>query len=212
VRRLVLLSSIGVLGASSEAAPFDAHSPPAPHDFYSRTKLDAERVAATTCQKSSVGLCVVRPPMVFGPGAPGNFARLIALVRRGMPLPLGLIDNRRSLVSVWNLCDLLSAALTHNAATTAPLLVADDPAVSTPELIRMCAAAMSVPVRLLPVPPALLRLAAATIGRGADVKRLCDSLVVDARETYARLEWQPRLELAAGLERTLGQPAGPRSA
>ena len=199
VRRMVLLSSIGVLGATSGATAFDDASTPAPHDFYSRTKLDAERAAADASAGSLLQLCVVRAPLVFGPAAPGNFGRLIACIRRGIPLPLGAIDNRRSLISVWNLSDLLITCVTHPRAAERPILAADDEVVSTPELVRLCAGFLDTRARLIPVPIALLRLGCRMLGRQADFDRLCGSLTVDTRQMHERLGWIARFDLREGL-------------
>lgn len=206
LERLLFLSSIGVLGASSGSGAFDAHSLPAPHDLYARSKHAAEEAAVRACAGSALQLCIVRPPMVFGPNAPGNFSRLSALIRGGLPLPLAGIDNRRSLISVWNLCDLLLTCLTHPQAAHAPVLAADDEAPSTPELIRRCAEALGRPARLFYVPPQVLQVACRVLGRQADYQRLCDSLVIDTRESCRRLDWRPPLTLREGLLRSL-QPA-----
>ena len=203
VRRMVLLSSIGVLGATSGATAFDDASATAPHDFYSRTKLDAERAAADASAGSLLQLCVVRSPLVFGPVTPGNFGRLIAYIKRGVPLPLGAIDNRRSLISVWNLCDLLITCLTHPRAAERPILAADDEVVSTPDLVRMCAGFLGTRARLVPVPVALLRLACGVLGRQADFDRLCGSLTVDTRQLHERLGWIARLDLREGLRKAV---------
>jgi nucleoside-diphosphate-sugar epimerase len=202
LRRLIFLSSVGVLGASSGAGAFDAHSVPAPHDFYSHTKLRAEHTAAAASAHSSLQLCIVRAPMVFGPQAPGNFARLLGAVRHRIPLPLASVSNRRSLISVWNLCDLLTTCLAHPRAPLAPVLAADEESVSTAQLVRLCAEALGTRARLFALPVALLRLACTLLGRPADFERLCGSLVIDSRETYARLDWQPPLTLREGLRRT----------
>ena len=207
--RLLLLSSIGVLGSSSGSTAFDERSVPAPHDLYARSKLAGEAAAARASAASALQLCIVRAPMVFGPDAPGNFARLIAYIRRGLPLPLAGIDNRRSLISVWNLCDLLLTCLTHAGATLAPVLAAEDECPSTPELIRRCAAALGRPARLFYVSPKLLQLACRKFGRDADYQRLADSLVIDTRESYRRLNWRPPLGLTEGLRRALQASARP---
>ena len=203
VRRLIFLSSIGVLGADSGISAFDGSSPAAPHDFYSQTKLDAERAAATAAAKSKLELCIVRPPLVFGPHAPGNFGRMIKWVDRGIPLPLGAIHNRRSLVSVWNLCDFLIHCLADRGAVGEPLLVADEETISTSELLRLCARLLGRPDRLLPVPAELLRMAGRILGRSADIDRLCGSLVVDTRDTCLRTGWRAPLRLSDGLRRAL---------
>ncbi|HEY7995214.1 MAG TPA: NAD-dependent epimerase/dehydratase family protein [Steroidobacteraceae bacterium] len=206
--RLVLLSSVGVLGATSGAEPFDADSVPAPHDFYSRTKLDAERALQEAVGDSGLEACVVRAPLVFGPDAPGNFARLIRVIERGMPLPLAAVENRRSLVSVWNVCDLLIACLTHPRATGDPLLVADEEALTAAELVRVCAACLGRPARLVRVPAPVLRIASRLLGRLEDYERLCGSLVVDTRATHERLGWRPPLGLREGLRRSLSGRGG----
>jgi nucleoside-diphosphate-sugar epimerase len=206
LERLVLVSSVGVLGASSGGGAFDERSRPAPHDLYTRSKLAGEEAAARASAGSALQLCIVRPPLVFGPDAPGNFARLTRYVERGLPLPLAGIDNRRSLISVWNLCDLLLTCLTHAQATSTPVLAADDEALSTPQLIRRCAQMLGRPARLFYVAPRLLQLTCRALGRQADYQRLCDSLVVDTSESCRRLGWRPPLTLSAGLMRSL-QPS-----
>jgi nucleoside-diphosphate-sugar epimerase len=205
VRRLILLSSIGVLGAESGVSALGGSSPVAPHDFYSMTKLEAERVAADAIAKSTLELCIVRPPLVFGPDAPGNFGRMIKWVDKGLPLPLGAIHNQRSLISVWNLCDFLITCLTSAGAVGAPLVVADEQTISTSELLRICAHLLGRPERLIPVPLPLVRLVGFILGRRSDVDRLCGSLVVDTRDTYARTSWRAPLPLDEGLRRALTQ-------
>lgn len=203
VRRLILLSSIGVLGSDSGTSAFDGSSPPAPHDFYSQTKLDAEHAAENAAANSTLELCIVRPPLVYGPHAPGNFGRMIRWVARGIPLPLGAIHNQRSLISVWNLCDCLITCLSSPGTVGKPILVADEEAISTSELLRLCARLMGRPARLMPVPVALLRLAGGILGRRADVERLCGSLVVDTRGTYLRTGWRAPNTLQDELRRAL---------
>jgi len=203
VRRLILLSSIGVLGADSGNSAFDGSSAAAPHDFYSQSKLDAERAAENAKANSTLELCIVRPPLVYGPHAPGNFGRMIRWVARGIPLPLGAIHNRRSLISVWNLCDCLINCLSNRGAVGYPLIVADEESISTSDLLRLCARLMGRPERLLPVPAALLRLAGGVLGRRADIERLCGSLVVNTRDTYLRTGWRAPNSLRDELRRAL---------
>jgi nucleoside-diphosphate-sugar epimerase len=204
VRRLVLLSSIGVLGGSGV---FSAYSPPAPHDFYSQTKLDGEDAARAAA--GALELSVVRVPLVYGPDAPGNFGQLLRVVRSGLPLPLGAVRNRRSLLAVWNLCDLLITCLAHPQAVGTPLLGADDGTVSTAQLIRTCAESLGVRPRLWPAPVPLLRAAARLAGRRADFVRLCADLVVDDRDTRMRLGWKPPLAQRTALARACRESAGP---
>jgi nucleoside-diphosphate-sugar epimerase len=203
LRRLILVSSIGVLGADSGASAFTGSTSPAPHDFYSQTKLDAEVAAAGAAAGSMLEVCIVRPPLVYGPDAPGNFGRLVRWVDKGIPLPLGAIHNRRSLISVWNLCDFLVTCISNPGAVGEPLVVADEEAISTSALLRLCAQLMNRRNYLLPVPTALLRAAGAIFGRRADVDRLCRSLVVDTHDTYLRTGWRAPKSLREELRRAL---------
>jgi nucleoside-diphosphate-sugar epimerase len=202
VARLVLVSSVGVLGSSSGTRSFDADSRPAPHDDYSASKLEAEHAAAEASATSGLQLCVLRPPLVFGPDAPGNFPQLLTAIRRGLPLPLGAIANRRSFLSIWNLCDLIATCLSHPQAAQRPWLAADSGTLSSAELVRLCAGYLGAPARLWRVPVSALRLAAAALGRRADFTRLCGDLVVDDRLTRQTLQWQPPLTLEEGLRRS----------
>ena len=199
VRRMVFLSSIKVYGEGRDNA-FTAEETPVPVDVYGRSKLAGEKFLLSTAASTGLEPVIVRPPLVYGPRVRANFLRLMRWVDRGVPLPLGLLRNCRSLVSLQNLCELLTLALGHPAATARPLLVSDGRDVSTPALIRLIADSMAKPARLLPVPPMLLRAAGAMLGRGADVTRLCGSLTLDIRSTCDLLGWQPpqSMETAVG--------------
>ena len=146
---------------------------------------------------------VVRPPLVYGPGVRANFLRLLRWVDRERLLPFAAIHNRRSLVSVWTLCDLLVRLLDHPAAVSNTWLVSDGEDVSTPELVRRIAHAMGRRARLLSVPPAALRLAGGLLGKGAEVRRLCGSLTVDIGPTCEGLGWSPPLSMDEALARTV---------
>jgi len=146
---------------------------------------------------------LVRPPLVYGPGVRANFYRLMCWIDKQRPLPLGAIHNRRSLVSIWNLCDLLVNILENPAATHGTWMVSDANDLSTPELIRRIAAAMHRRARLLRVPMTLLRVAASLSGRTGEVRRLCGSLPVDISQTRAVLGWSPPMSVDEGLSRTV---------
>jgi nucleoside-diphosphate-sugar epimerase len=203
IKRFVYLSSIKVNGESSGDRQFRADDIPQPQDDYARSKLEAER--RLTAIEAASGMCVsiVRSPLVYGPGVRGNFLRLLSLVRAGLPIPLAAIVNRRSMVSVWNLCDLVFALLRHERSMSGVFLAADGEAVSTAELIRRLAQFLHRPSRLFPVPVGALRILAALTGRSAELNRLCDSLAIDISETRTRLGWSPPLTLDAGLGRTV---------
>ena len=199
VHRLVLLSSIKVLGEATLDLPFRAHQTPTPMDTYGLAKWRMEEA-----MRAAAGdrLCVLRPPLVYGPGVKANFRALIRLVDLGVPLPLASIDNRRSLIFLDNLVDLLELALDHPAASGETFLLRDDEEVSTPELVRRIARALGRTARLLPCPPSLLRLAASLAGRRDAAERLISSLRVDDLATRRRLGWRPRVALDDALAAT----------
>jgi nucleoside-diphosphate-sugar epimerase len=207
VRRLVFVSSIKVNGESTPRRPFAADDDPQPLDAFGRCKYDAEAGLLDVASRRGLGVVIVRPPLVYGPGVRGNFDRLIRLIARGVPLPFATIMNRRSLVSVWNLADLVACALVHPSASDKVWLVSDEEDVSTPELIRRIASAMQLPARLWPAPPALLRAAATVLGRRDEVLRLIGSLYVDTTLTRQGLGWRPVMSLDEGLRRTIAGAA-----
>jgi nucleoside-diphosphate-sugar epimerase len=199
VRRFVFLSSVRVHGDRTSGAPFDESSPLAAEDPYGRSKADAERGLAALAAAGRLDPVVLRPPLVYGPGARGNFARLAALVARGVPLPFGAVRNRRSLIYVGNLVDAIVRTIDHPAAAGETFMVSDGEDLSTPELVRRVARALGRPARLVPVPPVLLRLAGTLAGRSDDAARLLDDLVVDSTRIHERLGWRPPFTLDEGL-------------
>jgi nucleoside-diphosphate-sugar epimerase len=202
VRRFVFLSSIKVNGERTPIdRPFHASDTPQPEDRYARSKRDAERALAGLSGKMEV--VVVRPPLVYGPGVRANFLRLVRLVDRSLPLPLGAIRNRRSLIYVGNLADLIVAAASAPAAAGRTLLAADGEDLSTPQLVSEIARALGTPARLIGVPVGLLRLGGALTGRRAEIGRLVDSLVVDASDTRERLGWRPPFSVREGIADTV---------
>ncbi|MCC7274070.1 MAG: NAD-dependent epimerase/dehydratase family protein [Alphaproteobacteria bacterium] len=201
VRRLVFVSSVKVLGERTlPGRPFRDGDPPAPEDAYARSKRDAEDVLVSI---AGLETAIVRPPLVYGPGAAGNLRALARLVRSGLPLPFAGLDNRRSLVGVGNLATAIETCLRHPAAAGGRFLVADwHP--STAELVRALAAAAGRPPRLWPLPSALFRVLA-MLGGGAALARLTQSLEVDA-SGLAALGWRPATPPAAELAALMRAP------
>jgi len=202
VRRFVFLSSVKVNGESTTARPFTEDDAPRPGDAYGASKLEAEQVLARVAAATGLEVAVLRPPLVYGPGVKGNFLRLMQLVARGTPLPLGAIRNRRSLIYVGNLADAIVAAIRAPRAAGATYLVADGEDVSTPELVRGLAQALGVTARLPAFPLAALDFIAAIAGKRAELARLAGSLQVDGSRIRRELRWQPRYTLAQGLAET----------
>jgi nucleoside-diphosphate-sugar epimerase len=201
VGRIVYMSSIGVLGNRTGAVPFNSQSPPQPHSTYAESKLAGESAARAEA-RAGLQVAVVRPPLVYGSFVRANFLRLMNWVAGGRPLPLGAVRNLRSLVSVWNLCDLLTVLLRHPAAAREAWLVSDGEDLSTPELIRRIGAHLKRRVYLPHVPVAALRAAARLAGKGAQFEQLCGSLILDSTATLAALGWTPAISVDEGLERT----------
>lgn len=202
VRRFLYISSIGVLGVQTNGrGPFTISDLPQPLEDYAISKLEAERALWSVASKTGLEVVVVRPPLVYGPGAKGNFARLLKLVRVGLPLPLGSVHNQRSFVGLDNLVDLLIRCIEHPAAAGQTLLVSDGEDVSTASLLRYMAAGLGRSARLMPVPVILLRIVARTLGKRAEIDRLLGSLQVDSRHTRELLDWTPPVSVSDGIGR-----------
>jgi len=200
VGRFVYMSSIKVNGERTfEGRPFRASDAPAPIDPYGVSKLEAERELAAIGAATTMQICSIRPVLVYGPGVKGNFASLMRVVAKGLPLPLGSIENRRSLVSVTNLVDLAMSCLSDPRAAGQTFLVSDGVDLSTSDLLRRIGEALDRRARLINVPPALLRGVASVLGRSAVASRLCDSLQVDISPTCERLNWAPPQSVTDGL-------------
>ena len=210
VGHLVYLSSVKVHGETSPSgAPFTETMAPAPEDPYGLSKWEAEQALARIAADTGLGVTVFRPPLVYGPGVRANFARLVEAVRRGVPLPFGAVQNRRSLVYVGNLADAIAASLSRTEAIGQTFLVSDGPALSTAELVRSIAQALQCRPRLLAIPPALLRLAGALTGKRAEIGRLLGDLAVDDSLLRNRLSWRPPYGLEEGLAATVPEPPRP---
>jgi len=199
----VFASSVKVNGeATPQGRPFRESDPPDPRDDYAASKWEAECVLADIARETGLAVTILRLPLLYGPGVKGNFARLAGAVARGMPLPLGSIDNRRSLLGLGNFVAALDAVLEHPAPasrTAATYLLADATPVATMEMVRAIAAALGVAPRLLSIPPALLRAASACAGKAAAFERLAGSLEVDTTAFRTKFGWQPPRSLAEEL-------------
>ena len=205
VGRFVFISSIKVNGEATQLErPFTADDAPAPIDAYGVSKMEAEQGLREIALQTGMEVVIIRPPLVYGPGVKANFAALMRWLRYGVPLPLGAIPNRRSLVSLDNLVDLILTCLTHPAAANQTFLVSDGEDVSTTELLRRTGQALGRPARLIPVPASWLKLAAAMVGKPDVAQRLCESLQVDIEKTRRLLGWSPLISLDQGLKQTAG--------
>lgn len=204
VKRFVFVSSIKVNGEQTlPGSPFTEDVVPDPKDPYGVSKYEAEQKLEGLSSETGMEVVVVRPPLVYGPGVKGNFASIIRLIDKGMPLPLGAIDNKRSLVALDNLVDLIVTCIDHPAAAGQIFFVSDGQDLSTTELLRRIADAMGKPARLLPVPAGLLMLGASFLGKEAVARRLLSSLQVDISKARRLLGWQPPVSVEEGLARAV---------
>lgn len=200
-RRFVLLSSIGVNGTVTGERAFCESDPPAPTEPYARSKLRAEQEVASALAGSATALTILRPPLVYGANAPGNFGKLVQAVARGTWLPLAGVHNARSLIGLDNLLDLVTVCLDHPAAANQLFLAADGDDFSTPEIVRLIAQGLDRPPRLGWLPPEMLRIVATLVGRPRLAESLCDSLRIDSSKARRVLGWVPSLPAAEGMRR-----------
>lgn len=202
VRRFVFVSSVKVHGEASVHEPFRESDRPEPQDPYAVSKWEAEQRLAKVCAESEMELCVVRPPLVYGPGVRGNFLRLLRLARSGLPLPLAGVRNARSLIALDNLVRFLALCAEHPRAAGETFLISDGRDFSTAELIEVLADAMGRRARVFSVPEATL-MALARVLRQEDIaRRLCGSLRVDAAKSSRLVGWRPSVTAEHALAET----------
>ena len=203
VQRFVFISSIKVNGESTMLGlPFSANDFPAPLDSYGVSKLEAEQGLRKIAAETGMEVSIIRPPLVYGPKVKANFQAMMRWLVRGVPLPLGAIHNRRSMVALDNLVDLIVICIGHPAAANQMFLVSDGEDLSTTELLQRLGRALGKPARLIPVPTMLLKAGAALVGKPAIAQRLCESLQVDISKTRQLLGWIPPLSVDEGLKKT----------
>lgn len=203
VRRFVYLSSIKVNGEfTQEGHPFSADDAPAPEDPYGVSKHEAEQALRQIAVDTGMEVVIIRPPLVYGPGVKANFESMMRWLARGVPLPLAAVtQNRRSLVALDNLVDLIMVCLSRPAAANQTFLVSDGEDLSTAELLKRMRAAMGKPARLFYLPPVLLKLGAQLVKKPGIYQRLCGSLQLDITKTRRLLGWSPPVSVDEGLRR-----------
>lgn len=200
VKRFVFVSSIGVNGINNAKA-FTAFDLPNPTEAYTASKLQAEVALKKIAEDTGMELVIIRPPLVYGKGAPGNFGTLLKVAEKNLPLPLGAINNQRSYVAVDNLVDLIVTCIDHPNAANETFLVSDDETISTSNLLKKLTLAAGKKPWLLPVPVSLLKVLASIVGKKAIVERFSSSLTVDIEHTKKTLNWKPPITLDEGIRR-----------
>ncbi len=202
VKRLVFLSTIGVLGNYSDE-PFTEAADPNPSNAYSSSKWQAENRLRKIATDTGLEVVIIRPPLVYGPGVKANFYRLMHNVYKCRYLPFGRVKNKRDFVSVTNLCDLIDCCLSHPQAANETFLVADGEAVSTPHLVKKLAKHMHKPTKLLYIPIRWLSRIAVCVGKERLYDSVCRSLRIDTSKAHQLLGWSPPQRMDEGLEQTV---------
>jgi len=203
VKRLIYLSSVKVNGELTvPGQPFKESDMANPQDAYGLSKFEAEQGLLLIAQETGMEVVIIRPPLVHGQGVKANFASMMRMVKRGVPLPLGAIHNRRSFVYVDNLVSLITTCIHHPAAANQIFLVSDGCDLSTTQLFQACATALGVKSWLWPVPQGLIEGLAALVGKRDVAQRLCGNLQVDITKARSLLGWAPTISVADGLKTT----------
>ena len=203
VKRLIFISSIKVNGEGTRLGhPYTPEDKPVPADPYGVSKLEAEIALRHLAKETTLEVVIIRPPLIYGPGVKANFKSMLSIVNKGLPLPLGAIHNKRSLIALDNLIDFIICCINHPAAANETFLVSDGEDVSTPELLKQVAKALNKKLFLIPVPTALLKGFASVVGKKAFAQRLCESLQVDISKSYTLLSWTPAFKLDEALLKT----------
>lgn len=204
IKRFIFISSIKVNGESTTSKPkFTAFDIPVPLDAYGQSKAEAEQALLELSRETNMEVVIIRPTLVYGPAVKANFASLFSIVSRGIPLPFACIcNNKRSLVSVTNLVDLIVTCIDHPKAANKTFLVSDDHDISTSEMVREMATALGKPTWQIPVPVWCYSLAGKLFSKSDIVDRLTGSLQVDITHTKETLDWTPKETLQEGFKQT----------
>jgi len=204
VQRLIFMSSVKVNGESTDdrKKPFSERDNPAPEDDYALSKWEAEQVLQAIGLQTGLEIVTIRSPLIYGPGVKANFLRLLKFVDLGIPLPLGGISNKRSLLGLTNLVDIICLCLAHPAAAGETFLVCDNQDVSTPELLRLIAEALGKKAHLVPIPEGIINLVGRITGQTKNINRLCRSLQIDSSKTRSLLGWKPPCKIVDELSAT----------
>jgi len=200
VKRFIFISSVKAMGESSRH-PFSEKTPPHPTSPYGISKWEAEQTIMRC--KHKLEYVILRPPMVYGPNVRGNFLQLLKLVRKGFPLPLGMVSNARSLLFIDNIVDAVLCCLDHDAAANQTFLISDNEYCSVPQLLHHIAHCMNKRIILPSVPISLLRFLAALTGKKETISRLTESLAVDISRITDTLNWQPPYSMQEGIQQTV---------
>jgi nucleoside-diphosphate-sugar epimerase len=189
VKRFIFISSIGVLGRSSDFTPFTDDSPPNPQVPYAQAKWEAEQ--ALLALPTTMDRIIIRPPLVYGPGVKGNFALMLRLINKQLPLPFGAVKNRRQLIGIDNLIDFIQTCIKHEPSINNTFLVADQHVLSTTQLLRDLSVILKKKNRLIPVPQQILQWGFHAIGKASMAEQLLGNMEIDTTRAKTLLGWTP---------------------
>lgn len=203
VKRFIFISSIKVNGEGTEPCmPYTADAKPNPVDPYGISKYEAEQALMVLAQETGLEVVIVRPVLVYGPGVKANFRSVMKCVSRGLPLPLGAIHNKRSLIGLDNLVSLILTCVVHPAAVNQVFLASDGNDLSTTQMLQELGVALDRPARLLPIPVSWLNLVFTLLGKKSLSQRLCGSLQVDITKNQQLLGWTPPVTVEDAMRKT----------
>ena len=207
VKCLLFLSSIGVNGSHTRTNPFRDDDAPAPESLYAASKMAAEQAIKAVCRISNTSYVIIRPPLVYGFGAPGNFRALVKLVKSRVPLPFLLVKNRRDFIGVENLCAFITECIDNPKAYNNTFLAADGDPVSTRRLVEILSSAIGQRAYMFPVPPRVLRAILVAIGRPNASRQVIDNLEIDCGLARSLLDWQAPMTLEQGIYSAVREPS-----
>jgi len=202
VKKFIFISSIGVNGSSTDEFPFVYDQNPNPIEFYAKSKYEAELGLKDIFGDTNISLMIIRPPLVYGPNAPGNFNDLLKLVHSGVPLPLGRARNMKSLISIYNLVDLIFTVANSNVVSDQTFLASDDDDISLVDLLHKIGQSLDKNIRIFNCPEQILMGFGKLVGKTESVRKLFCSLQVDLSHTKDVLDWSPKYSMDVSLKRT----------
>lgn len=203
VKRFVFISTVKVNGEVTFGKPFTENDQPRPQDDYSRSKLSAEQVLMSIAKETRMEVVIIRPPLVYGPGVKGNLANMMQWLGTGIPLPLGRINNLRSLLALDNLVGFILLCIKHPKASNEVFLISDGKDISTTQLIYEIAAINGEKARLVPVPISWMKVALKLFGKKNMGERLFNSLQLDISKAREVLGWQPPISMEEQIKKMI---------
>lgn len=191
IKRFIFISSIGVNGNSTHGKAFTEQDTPNPTNDYTKSKYEAEKALAKLFENTHIDLIIIRPPLIYAHDAPGNFSKLLMLIKLGQFLPFGCTHNQRSFIAIENLVSFITACIYHDTKINETFLIADDEVISTQQLIQCLSSGMGKSMILLPVPTKLLSTLADVTGKVSIFEQLYGNIEIDNRKAKKFFNWHP---------------------